>query len=144
MSRRRSGETQARTALVATPAVAQRQAVRTSAAAKADIGIAVGVPGTDVALETADVALVGDDLRLLLNLRGPGLRTLQIVRRNYGMSIAVDGADLLVGAAGALSPVPAAVLHNAPSVAVAVDSAPLIRYRGTAGQDGPAEETQLS
>ena len=101
------------------------------ALASADIGIAMGVSGTDVAVETADVALVGDDLRHLLDLRDLGRRTLQIVRQNYGMSIAVNGAGLLVGAAGVLSPVLAAVLHNASSVAVAVNSARLIRYRGT-------------
>jgi len=106
------------------------------ALASADIGIAMGVSGTDVAVETADVALVGDDLRHLLDLRDLGRRTLQIVRQNYGMSIAVNGAGLAVGAAGALSPVLAAVLHNASSVAVAVNSARLICYRGTAPQDG--------
>ncbi|WP_305852299.1 HAD-IC family P-type ATPase [Blastococcus sp. PRF04-17] len=101
------------------------------ALASADIGIAMGVSGTDVAVETADVALVGDDLRHLLDLRDLGRQTLRIVRQNYGMSIAVNGAGLLVGAAGALSPVLAAVLHNASSVAVAVNSARLVRYRRT-------------
>ena len=103
------------------------------ALASADIGIAMGVSGTDVAVETADVALVGDDLRHLLDLRDLGRRTLQIVRQNYGMSIAVNGAGLVVGAAGALSPVLAAVLHNASSVAVAVNSARLVGYQGTTG-----------
>ena len=56
--------------------------------------------------------------------------------QNYGMSIAVNGAGLVVGAAGPLSPVLAAVRHNASSVAVAVDSARLIRYEGTVAPDG--------
>ncbi|SCX55511.1 cation-transporting P-type ATPase C [Klenkia marina] len=99
------------------------------ALASADIGIAMGVSGTDVAVETADVALVGDDLRHLLDLRDLGDRTLHIVRQNYGMSIAVNGVGLLVAGGGALSPVLAAVLHNASSVAVAVNSARLVRHR---------------
>ncbi|SDG25697.1 heavy metal translocating P-type ATPase [Klenkia brasiliensis] len=99
------------------------------ALAAADIGIAMGVSGTDVAVETADVALVGDDLRHLLDLRDLGGRTLHIVRQNYGMSIAVNGVGLLVAGGGALSPVLAAVLHNASSVAVAVNSARLVRHR---------------
>ena len=99
------------------------------ALASADIGIAMGVSGTDVAVETADVALVGDDLRHLLDLRDLGDRTLHIVRQNYGMSIAVNGVGLLVAGGGALSPVLAAILHNASSVAVAVNSARLVRYR---------------
>ncbi|MPQ97163.1 heavy metal translocating P-type ATPase [Modestobacter sp. I12A-02628] len=111
------------------------------ALAAADIGIAMGVSGTDVAVETADVALVGDDLRHLLDLRELGGRTLQIVRQNYGMSIAVNGIGLLVGAGGALSPVLAAVLHNASSVAVAGNSARLVRYRGVRRAD-PAIEPE--
>ena len=109
------------------------------ALAAADIGIAMGVSGTDVAVETADVALVGDDLRHLIDLRQLGARTLQIVRQNYGMSIAVNGIGLLVGAGGALSPVLAAVLHNASSVAVAGNSARLVRYRGVPRQDRAIE-----
>ncbi|MGY5883640.1 heavy metal translocating P-type ATPase [Modestobacter lacusdianchii] len=99
------------------------------ALAAADIGIAMGVSGTDVAVETADVALVGDDLRHLLDLRELGGQTLGVVRQNYGMSIAVNGIGLAVAGGGALSPVLAAVLHNASSVAVAVNSARLVRHR---------------
>ncbi|MCF7549623.1 cation-translocating P-type ATPase [Pseudonocardia sp. WMMC193] len=99
------------------------------ALALADIGIAMGVGGTDVAVETADVALAGDDLHTLLELRDLGRRTITHVRQNYGMSIAVNAAGLAVSAAGALSPVVAAILHNASSVAVVGNSSRLIRYR---------------
>jgi manganese/zinc-transporting P-type ATPase C len=99
------------------------------ALALADLGIAMGLSGTDVAVETADVALVGDDLRRLLHLRDLGDRTLRLIRQNYGASIAVNGVGLALGAAGALSPVLAAVAHNASSVFVAVNSARLVRYR---------------
>ncbi|WP_432521436.1 heavy metal translocating P-type ATPase [Kineococcus sp. SYSU DK006] len=99
------------------------------ALALADLGIAMGMSGTDVAVETADVALVGDDLRRLLQLRDLGDRTLSLIRQNYGASIAVNGVGLALGAAGALSPVLAAIAHNASSVFVAVNSARLIRYR---------------
>jgi cation-transporting P-type ATPase C len=99
------------------------------ALALADIGIAMGVGGTDVAVETADVALAGDDLHRLLDLRDLGRRTVGLVRQNYGMSIAVNAAGLAVSAGGALSPVVAAILHNASSVAVVANSSRLIRYR---------------
>ncbi|MFP5370244.1 MAG: HAD-IC family P-type ATPase, partial [Actinomycetes bacterium] len=113
------------------------------ALAAADIGIAMGLSGTDVAVETADVALVGDDLRHLLDLRQLGGRTLDIVRQNYGLSIAVNGAGLLAGAGGVLSPVLAAVLHNASSLAVAVNSSRLVRVRGVPRAD-PAIEPDAS
>jgi cation-transporting P-type ATPase C len=94
-----------------------------------NIGIAMGLAGTDVAVETADVALANDDLRRLLDVGDLGARAVDVIRQNYGMSIAVNAAGLLIGAGGALSPVLAAVLHNASSVAVVANSSRLIRYR---------------
>ena len=98
------------------------------ALAAADIGIAMGMAGTDVAVETADIALVSDDLQRLLDIRTLGARAVTVIRQNYAMSIAVNAVGLLIGAGGALSPVLAAVLHNASSVAVVFNSARLIRY----------------
>ncbi|AUN40065.1 heavy metal translocating P-type ATPase [Tsukamurella tyrosinosolvens] len=99
------------------------------ALAAADVGIAMGLAGTDVAVETADVALAGDDLRNVLDVVDLGRRAVDVIRQNYGMSIAVNSVGLLVGAGGALSPVLAAILHNASSVAVVLNSSRLIRYR---------------
>jgi cation-transporting P-type ATPase C len=99
------------------------------ALALADIGIAMGVGGTDVAVETADVALAADDLRALLDLRNLGRHSITLIRQNYGMSISVNAAGLLISAASALSPVAAAILHNASSVAVVANSSRLIRHQ---------------
>ncbi|HEU0102718.1 MAG TPA: cation-translocating P-type ATPase [Mycobacteriales bacterium] len=99
------------------------------ALALADIGVAMGIAGTDVAVETADAALAGDDLMKLLDLLDLGGHTIDVIRQNYGMSIAVNGLGLLASAAGALSPVLAAVLHNASSIAVVANSSRLIRHR---------------
>jgi manganese/zinc-transporting P-type ATPase C len=99
------------------------------ALAAADIGIAMGLGGTDVAVETADVALASDDLRRLLDVRSLGGRAVDVIRQNYAMSIAVNAFGLLLGAGGALSPVLAAILHNASSVAVVANSSRLIRYQ---------------
>lgn len=88
------------------------------ALAAADIGIAIGLAGTDVAVETADVALSGDELGRLLELRDLGGHALDVIKQNHAMSIGVNAVGLIVGAGGVLSPVLAAVLHNASSVAV--------------------------
>jgi manganese/zinc-transporting P-type ATPase C len=96
------------------------------ALAAADIGIAMGLAGTDVAVETADVALAGDNLYRLLDVQALGSRAVDVIRENYVMSIAVNAVGLMVGAAGALSPVVAAILHNASSVAVVANSSRLI------------------
>jgi cation-transporting P-type ATPase C len=111
------------------------------ALALADLGIAMGVAGTDVAVETADVALAGDRLAALLDLRDLGRRGVGVIRQNYGMSIAVNAVGLVVSAGGALSPVAAAILHNASSVAVVGNSSRLIRYRVPSGPSGPPAPT---
>lgn len=98
------------------------------ALAAADIGIAMGLAGTDVAVETADVALSTDDLRRLLDVRGLSDHAVGVIRQNYAMSIAVNAVGLLLGAVGGLSPVLAAILHNASSVAVVTNSSRLIRH----------------
>ncbi|WP_280637290.1 HAD-IC family P-type ATPase [Nocardioides sp. W7] len=72
------------------------------------------------------VAMVGDDLCRLLDLSREAVR---VIRQNYGMSIAVNAIGLGVGATGALSPVVAALLHNASSIAVVGNSARITRYR---------------
>ena len=65
-----------------------------------------------------------------------------VIRQNYGMSIAVNAAGLLIGAGGALSPVLAAILHNASSVAVVANSSRLIRYQLDAPGSGSRSETR--
>lgn len=107
------------------------------ALAAADIGIAMGLGGTDVAVETADVALASDDLQRLLDVRDLGGRAVGLIQQNYAMSIAVNALGLLIGAGGALSPVLAAVLHNASSVAVVANSSRLIRYQLAEGRRAP-------
>ncbi|AQT78911.1 copper-translocating P-type ATPase [Mycolicibacterium litorale] len=104
------------------------------ALAAADIGIAMGMAGTDVAVETADVALAGDVLARILDLQILGRHAITVIRQNYGMSIAVNALGLLVGAGGALSPVMAAILHNASSVAVVANSSRLIRFQLFSGK----------
>lgn len=110
------------------------------ALATADIGIAMGLAGTDVAVETADIALANDNLQRLLDVPDLGARAVAVIRQNYGMSIAVNSVGLLMGAGGALSPVLAAILHNASSVAVVTNSSRLIRYRLMNGQSPAANE----
>jgi manganese/zinc-transporting P-type ATPase C len=101
------------------------------ALAFADVGIAMGLSGTDVAVETADVALAGSHLSQVSAVIRLGRGGLQVIRQNYGMAIGVNALGLFAGAAGALNPVLAAVLHNASSVAVVANSARLIGGQDT-------------
>jgi Cd2+/Zn2+-exporting ATPase len=67
------------------------------ALAIADVGIAIGVAGTDVALETADVVVMGDDLKSLARAVRLSRRTRRIVRQNLIFSVTVM-AGLVVAA----------------------------------------------
>lgn len=70
------------------------------ALAAATVGIAMGAAGTDVALETADVALMGDDLRLAAAAVRRSRRTLRIIKQNIGFSLAVKAVFLVLAASG--------------------------------------------
>ena len=79
---------------------------------------------------------------MLLDLRDLGRHSIALIRQNYGMSIAVNALGLVIGAGGALSPVLAAVLHNASSVAVVLNSSRLIRYQVEPAPSASAEEVR--
>lgn len=70
------------------------------ALAAADVGVAMGAAGSDTALETADVALMADDLRALPGFFGLGRRTVRNIRQNVAFSIVVKVAVLLLAIAG--------------------------------------------
>ncbi len=81
------------------------------ALALADVGIAMGAAGTDVALETADVALMTDDLMRLPYLVTFSRRTWGVIQQNLVLSIVVI-AVLSLGAVGGLFALPIAVLAH--------------------------------
>lgn len=91
------------------------------ALAQATVGIAMGAAGADVALETADVALMGDDLRRLAFALALAQRTQQVVRQNLALSILVIGT-LAVGAVAGVFSLPVAVLVHEISEFVVIGS----------------------
>jgi manganese/zinc-transporting P-type ATPase C len=96
--------------------------------ALADLGIAMGTAGSDVAVEAADVALARDDIRDVATVLDLSRYTLRVVRQNYALSLGVNAGGIAVGAFGALNPILAALLHNLSTIAVVGNSARLIRY----------------
>jgi Cd2+/Zn2+-exporting ATPase len=73
------------------------------AMARATLGIAMGAAGSDAAIETADVALMADDLTRLPWLVRHSRRTLAVIRQNIGFSLAVKAAFVALTFAGAAS-----------------------------------------
>ena len=93
------------------------------ALAMADIGIAMGAKGTEVALETADIALMGDDLGKLPFLITLGRRMLIIIKLNIAFGLVFNLLAVVAGAGGFISPIVGALVHNIGSVLVVLSSA---------------------
>ena len=70
------------------------------ALARADVGIAMGAMGTDAALETADIALMSDDLSRLPWLVRHSRRTLRVIRQNIAASVGVKAAFVVLSFTG--------------------------------------------
>jgi Cd2+/Zn2+-exporting ATPase len=91
------------------------------ALAAAHVGIAMGAAGTDVALETADVALMADDLSRLPYLIRFSRRNWGVIRQNLALSVAVIGS-LVIGAVAGVFSLPVAVLAHEISEFVVIAS----------------------
>jgi cation-transporting P-type ATPase C len=98
------------------------------ALALADVGIAMGTAGSDVAIEAADIALASDDLRRLGTMMRLSQRTVGIIRQNYTIALSVNAGGVALGALGLLNPLLAAVLHNLSTVLVVGNSARLVSF----------------
>jgi Cd2+/Zn2+-exporting ATPase len=100
------------------------------ALATADVGIAMGAAGTDVAMETADVVLMSDALEGIPFTLALSRRTRQIVFQNLSFALAVI-AVLVVSALGFRLPLPLGVVgHEGSTVLVCLNGLRLLRYRG--------------
>ncbi len=99
------------------------------ALAQADIGVAMGAAGTDVALETAGVALTHDEVARLPFLVRLARRMLTLIKVNIGLGLLFNVVAILGGSYGVLSPIAAAVFHNAGSIIVVASSASLYFFR---------------
>jgi Cd2+/Zn2+-exporting ATPase len=97
------------------------------ALAAATVGIAMGAAGTDVALETADVALMGDDLSRLPFVIALSRRTLGIIRQNIAFAVIVKLAFILLTLAGISSLWLAVLADTGTSVLVVLNSLRLLR-----------------
>jgi manganese/zinc-transporting P-type ATPase C len=97
--------------------------------AAADLGIAIGTGGSDIAIEASDVALASNNIAGIATVIDQSRRTLGVIKQNYGLALGVNSAGIVVGALGALNPALAAVLHNLSTIAVVLNSSRLLRYQ---------------
>ena len=98
------------------------------ALAAADIGIAMGL-GTDVALETADVGLMADEIERIPQVIDLSRKALRVIRQNVFFSMSVNLLSVILGGLGIIGPVVGALMHEASALPVLANSARLIAYR---------------
>lgn len=99
------------------------------ALAAADIGVAMGVAGTDVAMETADIGLMADEIERLPQVIGLSRRTLKVIRQNVIFSMSVNVLSVILGGLGIIGPVIGAIVHELSALPVLANSARLIDTR---------------
>ena len=95
----------------------------------AHVGIAMGGVGSDIAVDAADIALVDDEIRQLPHLLALSRRMMRTIKLNLTFSMTLNVVAILLAMSGILNPVVGALVHNAGSVLVIINSALLLRCR---------------
>ena len=96
---------------------------------KANVGIAMGGIGSDIAVDAADIALVDDEVKELPHLLGLSKRMMVTIKCNLTFSMSLNFLAIILAMTGILNPVVGALVHNAGSVLVILNSAWLLKWK---------------
>ena len=96
---------------------------------RAFVGIAMGGIGSDIAVDAADIALVNDDIRELPHLLRLSKRMMRAIKCNLTFSMTLNFIAIVLAMTGILNPVVGALVHNAGSVLVIINSALLLKWK---------------
>lgn len=96
---------------------------------KADVGIAMGGIGSDIAVDAADIALVDDEVKELPHLIALSRRMMITIKCNLSFSMGLNFLAIILAITGVLNPVVGALVHNAGSVLVIINSALLLKWK---------------
>jgi heavy metal translocating P-type ATPase len=91
----------------------------------ADVGVAMGSMGSDIAVDAADIALIGDDIDKIPYLKKLSNATISTIKFNIAMSMALNCIAIGLSVVGLLNPVTGALAHNVGSVFVVLNAAML-------------------
>ncbi len=99
------------------------------ALAQADVGIAMGAAGTDIAIEAAHVALMREDWTLVPEVLRIARRTIGVVKMNIAFTAVYNLVGLTLAASGFLPPIVAAAAQSLPDLGILANSSMLLRQR---------------
>ncbi len=88
-----------------------------------DVSVAMGSVGSDVAIEAADIALLGDDIGKIPYLKKLSNSTLFTIKANIAISMTINAVAIVCSVLGLLNPVTGAIVHNAGSCLVVLNAA---------------------
>ena len=98
------------------------------ALARADVGVAMGAGGAEVALEAADIALADANLDGLVKVRNLSHQTMKIIDQNHYFAVSTDLMGAALGMVGMLSPVMAGMIHIIHTAGILVNSGRLLSW----------------
>lgn len=96
---------------------------------RANVGIAMGGIGSDIAVDAADIALVDDEVKELPHLISLSKRMMITIKYNLAFSMGLNFLAIVLAITGVLNPVVGALVHNAGSVLVIINSAILLKWK---------------
>ena len=99
------------------------------ALAAADVGVAMGLVGTDLALETADIGLMADEIERLPQIVSLSQKALSVIRQNVIFSMSMNVLSVVLGGFGIIGPVVGALMHELSALPVLANSSRLINYQ---------------
>ena len=88
-----------------------------------DVSVAMGTMGSDVAIDAADIALLGDDIGKIPYLKRLSNSTLRTIKFNIALSMCINAVAIVCSVLGLLNPVTGAIVHNAGSCLVVLNAA---------------------
>ncbi len=96
---------------------------------KAFVGVAMGGVGSDIAVDAADIVLIDDEIKELPHLVSLAKRMMLTIKLNLSFSMGLNFAAIILAITGILNPVVGALVHNAGSVIVIINSSLLLKWR---------------
>ena len=103
------------------------------ALAEADVGIAMGAMGSDVAIQSADIALMNNDLNNIPFVMSLARSTKSIMYQNIGIAFSVSLIMMILAAVGVIPALAGAFLHNIGAFVILINSSRILRDSGGEG-----------
>lgn len=97
---------------------------------RATVGIAMGGVGSDIAIEAADIALVDDDVKEIPHLLSLSKKMMNTIKLNMSFSMGLNFIAIFLAITGVLNPIVGALVHNAGSILVIINSSLLLKWKG--------------